>query len=222
MKKQSKTTTKKAKMETIKRNSKGEAVKILQRALHLAVDGVFGKVTDEAVRAFQRKNNLKADGIVGNDTWAKILDANNEILPYLKLSKRKIKEIIIHCSATREGKNYTVEDIRNWHKKRGFNDIGYHYVIYRDGSIHNGRDVDIIGAHCTNHNTYSIGVCYIGGCKYDGLTPKDTRTNEQKESLKKLLIELKKKYPYATISGHRDWANKACPSFDAREEYKNL
>lgn len=210
------------KMETIKKGSTGESVKKLQSALHLIEDGVFGKITDEAVRTFQRRNNLKADGVVGDDTWAKILGSNNEVLPTLKTSKRKIKEIIVHCSATREGRDYTVEDIRKWHKQRGFNDIGYHYVIYRDGSIHEGRDINLVGAHCTNHNAYSIGICYIGGCKVDGLSPKDTRTQEQKDALLKLLRELKKKYPYATIHGHYEYANKSCPNFLVSEEYKNI
>lgn len=209
-------------METIKKGSKGDAVKKLQTALHLIADGIFGKITDEAVRAFQRKNGLKADGIVGNATWAKILGPDNNVLPSLKTSTRKIKEIIVHCSATREGKDFTVDEIRKWHLKRGFSDIGYHYVIYRDGSIHDGRNVNLVGAHCTNHNAYSIGVCYIGGCKFDGITPKDTRTDEQKKSLIELLKALKAKYPMATIHGHREYANKACPSFDALSEYKNI
>lgn len=209
-------------METIKKGSRGDAVKVLQTALHLIPDGIFGSITDEAVRSFQRRNNIPADGIVGKTTWSKLLGMDGQVLPQLKTSKRKIKEIIIHCSATREGRDYTVNDIREWHKKRGFNDIGYHYVIYRDGSIHEGRNVDLVGAHCTNHNSYSIGVCYIGGCRLDGHTPKDTRTDKQKESLLKLLRELKRRYPFATIHGHREFANKACPSFDAYAEYKNI
>ena len=135
---------------------------------------------------------------------------------------RKINEIIVHCSATPEGKDYSVDTIRQWHLQRGFSDIGYHYVIYRDGSIHTGRDESVIGAHCTGHNTNSIGVCYIGGCASDGKTPKDTRTTEQKQSLVKLLKELKTKYPKASIHGHRDFANKACPSFDATKEYSSI
>ena len=135
---------------------------------------------------------------------------------------RKINEIIVHCSATPEGKDYSVDTIRQWHLQRGFSDIGYHYVIYRDGSIHMGRDESIIGAHCTDHNTNSIGVCYIGGCASDGKTPKDTRTAEQKQSLVKLLKELKTKYPQASIHGHRDFSSKACPSFDATKEYSSL
>ena len=135
---------------------------------------------------------------------------------------RKINEIIVHCSATPEGKDYSVDTIRQWHLQRGFSDIGYHYVIYRDGSIHTGRDESIIGAHCTGHNTNSIGVCYIGGCVSNGKTPKDTRTEAQKVSLLKLLSELKKKYPEAKVYPHYKFAAKACPSFNAEEEYKNI
>ncbi len=135
---------------------------------------------------------------------------------------RIINEIIIHCSATPEGKDYTVNQIRQWHKQRGFSDIGYHYVVYRDGSIHTGRPIERIGAHCSGHNAYSIGVCYIGGVAKDGKTPKDTRTAAQKASLIKLIKDLRKKYPNATIHGHREYANKACPSFDAKTEYKDL
>jgi N-acetylmuramoyl-L-alanine amidase len=80
---------------------------------------------------------------------------------------RDIKEIIVHCSATPEGKDYTVATIREWHLARKFNDIGYHYVIYRDGSINKGRSEDIAGAHCTGHNSNSIGICYIGGMTAD-------------------------------------------------------
>lgn len=205
-------------METIKKGSQGAAVKQLQSALHLAQDGIFGRITDEAVRDFQRKNGLKADGIVSDATWAKLLGNIDK----LKTSSRSINEIIVHCSATREGRDYTVADITKWHKQRGFNDIGYHYVIYRDGSLHNGRDVNLVGAHCTNHNAHSIGVCYIGGCKTDGTSPKDTRTEAQKAALLSLLKDLRKKYPFAKIYSHRDFANKACPSFDATNEYKNI
>lgn len=135
---------------------------------------------------------------------------------------RKINEIIVHCSATPEGKDFTVEDIRRWHRQRGFNDVGYHYVVYRDGSVHDGRSLDYIGAHCKGHNAYSIGVCYIGGMTADNRSPKDTRTSAQKAALLALLRRLKRQYPSATIHGHRDFANKACPCFDATNEYKGL
>lgn len=135
---------------------------------------------------------------------------------------RTINEIIVHCSATPEGRPTTVGDIRSWHKQRGFKDIGYHYVVYLDGSIHAGRPESAIGAHCKRHNQHSIGVCYIGGVAKDMKSPKDTRTEAQKKSLLQLLKMLKKKYPQAKIYGHRDFAAKACPSFDARKEYANL
>src|SRR5574344_323023 len=128
---------------------------------------------------------------------------------------RKINLIIVHCSATLEGKDFTVDDIMRWHKARGFKTIGYHYVIYRDGTIHGGRPVSEEGAHCAGHNANSIGVCYIGGLAADGKTPKDTRTDAQKLSLHNLLSQLKEDYPGVAIRGHRDFAAKACPSFDA-------
>ena len=210
------------KMETIKKGSISENVKILQRALHLVADGVFGAITEEAVIEFQKKNALTPDGIVGEATWSKLLGAKDENPFLLKKSIRKINEIIVHCTATSEGRDYTIADITRWHKQRGFATIGYHYVVYRDGSIHVGRDVNLIGAHCTGHNTNSIGVCYVGGCQYNGMTPKDTRTEAQKKALLALLRELRRKYPQAKIHGHRDYANKACPSFDATREYKNI
>lgn len=197
----------------LKLGSRGNEVKALQEKLNLKADGIFGPITEEAVKDFQRTNGLEVDGIVGANTLSKL---------NLSVNKRNIKELIVHCSATPEGKDYSVDTIRQWHLQRGFSDIGYHYVIYRDGSIHIGRDESIIGAHCTGHNTNSIGVCYIGGVATDGKTPKDTRTAGQKQSLVKLLKELKVKYPQASIHGHRDFANKACPSFDATKEYSSL
>ena len=130
---------------------------------------------------------------------------------------RTINEIIVHCSATPEGRDFTVAQIRQWHLQRGFRDIGYHYVIYRDGTIHTGRPVAQAGAHCTGHNAHSIGVCYIGGVAKDNKTPKDTRTEAQKRSLANLLKRLHELYPKATLHGHREFANKACPSFDVGE-----
>ena len=197
----------------LKLGNRGNEVKLLQEKLNLKADGIFGPLTEEAVKDFQRSNGLEVDGIVGDNTLSKL---------NLSVNKRNIKELIVHCSATPEGKDYSVDTIRQWHLQRGFSDIGYHYVIYRDGSIHIGRDESIIGAHCTGHNTNSIGVCYIGGCASDGKTPKDTRTTEQKQSLVKLLKELKTKYPQASIHGHRDFSSKACPSFDATKEYSSI
>lgn len=131
---------------------------------------------------------------------------------------RRITEIIIHCSATPEGKDFTVDDIRRWHLARKFADIGYHYVIYRDGSVHKGRAENIAGAHCLGHNAHSIGICYIGGVAKDGKTPKDTRTPQQTQALRQLVQQLQFVYPHATVHGHNEYSNKACPSFNVQTE----
>lgn len=150
----------------------------------------------------------------------------------LKKSKRTIKYLVVHCSATPEGRHHTAKDIDRWHKERGFTEIGYNYVIQLNGTIELGRDVDKIPAHAENFNKESIGICYIGGCEPHGqfinkqmiFKAKDTRTKEQKASLLKLLKALKKLYPEAEILGHRDFPNvkKACPSFDAKSEYQAI
>ena len=135
---------------------------------------------------------------------------------------RLVKEIIIHCSATREDQQVSVDTIRDWHLAKGWNDIGYHFYIDLDGTINKGRDIDKIGAHCKGHNRNSIGICYCGGVETDGKTPKDTRTQEQKDSLLNVLKTLKAMYAEAVIYSHNEFANKACPSFDATEEYENI
>ena len=132
---------------------------------------------------------------------------------------RQINKIIIHCSATPEGRKTSAEEIKSWHLERGFSDIGYHYIVHLDGSISYGRNVEKIGAHSRGQNKMSIGVCYIGGLD-ECLNPKDTRTPQQKESLLILLKTLKKLHSKAVIYGHRDFSEKACPSFNAFDEYK--
>lgn len=134
---------------------------------------------------------------------------------------RNINKIIVHCTATKEGKAFTANDITRWHKDRGFATIGYHYVVLLDGTIQQGRAEMVMGAHCKGYNANSIGICYIGGLDENG-NSKDTRTPEQKKSLLELLKRLKKDYPNATIHGHREFANKDCPCFDAKKEYANL
>lgn len=136
---------------------------------------------------------------------------------------REINQIIVHCSATAEGRDYTVDDIQRWHRAQGWSDVGYHYVVYRDGTIAAGRAEATAGAHCKGYNAHSIGVCYVGGVAADGRTPRDTRTSMQKAALRRLLRTLAQRYPKATILGHHDLnAKKACPSFDAKTEYADL
>ena len=105
---------------------------------------------------------------------------------------RRITLIIIHCSATPEGRSLDFETCRNDHiRHRGFRDIGYHFYITRDGTIHPGRPLEQVGAHCRNHNRHSIGICYEGGLSGNG-RPADTRTLPQKGAMLALLRELKR------------------------------
>ena len=134
---------------------------------------------------------------------------------------REINSLIIHCSATPEGRDFTVEDIDRCHRQRGFRCIGYHYVIYRDGSIHPGRPVAREGAHCLGHNADSIGICYIGGVDAAG-KPKDTRTLRQKNALTLLVSDLCRQYniPRINVYGHNEFAAKSCPCFDVKKEFR--
>ena len=129
---------------------------------------------------------------------------------------RSIDQIIVHCSATREGQHVTAQQIKQWHLQRKFADIGYHYVVYLDGTVHKGRPIEKAGAHCKGHNAHSIGICYVGGLDRNG-NPKDTRTAAQKAALLSLIRELRQRFPRATVHGHREFAAKACPCFSVSE-----
>ena len=128
---------------------------------------------------------------------------------------RKIDLIVVHCSATRVNKNFTVEQLEACHKARGFKSIGYHYYITKDGMLYPCRPENEIGAHARHYNAHSIGICYEGGLDENG-KPADTRTPEQKETMEDLLYCLAQDYPNAEILGHCDLpgVRKACPSFD--------
>lgn len=155
---------------------------------------------------------------------------------------RKLVEIAVHCTATKEGVEVTMEDIDKWHKARGFNKqklsghyCGYHYVIALDGTIMFGRYLSETGAHVKDHNSKSIGVCYVGGLDENGKA-KDTRTDEQKDTLAWVISKLKSTFKIDKVQGHRDYSPdtdgngvvdsyewiKACPCFDAIPEYKNV
>lgn len=136
---------------------------------------------------------------------------------------RKIDLIVIHCSATRCNRDFPVEALEACHRARGFNGIGYHYYITRDGQLHLTRSEAVPGAHARHFNTHSIGICYEGGLDEKG-RPADTRTAAQKRTLLTLLYSLRTDYPKADILGHRDLPDvqKSCPCFDVRSEFKGV
>ena len=135
---------------------------------------------------------------------------------------RPIDEIVMHCAATPKGRATTVADIDRWHRARGFRGIGYHYVVHLDGTVREGRPVARPGAHVKGRNRRTIGVCYIGGVDARG-RPEDTRTPAQRKAIDKLLRRLLREHPtVTTISGHDQYAAKACPSYDAAGEHAHL
>lgn len=127
---------------------------------------------------------------------------------------RTITLIIIHCSATPEGRSLSFEECRRDHiMHRHFRDIGYHFYITRDGTVHDGRPIEKVGAHCEGHNSHSIGICYEGGLDANG-KPADTRTEAQRKALKSLVARMHRLFPKALIVGHHDLnPRKACPCF---------
>lgn len=147
---------------------------------------------------------------------------------------RKINLIVIHCSATREDREFTEYDLETTHRRRGFNGAGYHFYVRKNGKIITTRPLEKIGAHARGYNRNSIGICYEGGLNARG-QPKDTRTEYQRHSLKVLVRTLLLDYPGSQVCGHRDlspdlngngeiepeeWI-KDCPCFDAGREYNN-
>lgn len=211
-----------------------ECVRNWQAAHGLEADGIVGVKT-------LAKMGLQATAqAVTPSAKASTIEGPNGIA--LKKSRRRIDYIAVHCTASREGQAMTVEQIRAGHKEKGWSDIGYHYVVTLDGRVHLGRDVDVAGAHVSGYNSNSIGISYVGGLEnrpgvaYNKLKAKDTRTKAQKAALLSLLMDLRKLYPYAKIQGHRDFSPdrngngtiepsewiKACPSFDAKTEYRMI
>ena len=134
--------------------------------------------------------------------------------------RKSTKHIVIHCSATRPSQDVGVTEIRRWHKNQGWKDIGYHFVIKRDGTVQRGRAENLVGAHALPQiwNQTSVAICMVGGVKQDNFQIAENNfTKPQWASLKKLIGELSKKYPGTKVLGHRDIPRvaKACPSFDA-------
>jgi len=149
-----------------------------------------------------------------------------------QICKRSINLLVIHCSATRVNRNFSGRDVDAAHRARGFSEAGYHYYIRKSGAIEPLRALDKVGAHALGYNARSIGICYEGGLDVNG-RPADTRTMAQKAALVELLGALLKRFPGASVVGHRDlspdlnhdgviekheWI-KVCPCFEVKEEY---
>ena len=131
---------------------------------------------------------------------------------------RQITRIIIHNTATPEGRDVTISEVRRWHIARGFKDVGYHFLIRLGGTVETGRPIEQVGAHVKGFNSDSIGIAYAGGCDAD-MKPKDTRTVSQRCALRDLVAKLQKQFPNATVHGHNEFdKGKACPSFDVATE----
>ncbi|MEZ8943693.1 N-acetylmuramoyl-L-alanine amidase [Vibrio sp. 10N.247.311.12] len=121
--------------------------------------------------------------------------------------------ITVHCSATPPQQDVGVAEIRQWHKKRGWRDVGYHFVIRRNGDVQLGRPLSQTGAHVKGHNKGNIGVCLVGGCNAE-LQPEDNFTLAQRKALFGLMAALQEQFLISdeNVKGHKDWGvNKACP-----------
>lgn len=125
--------------------------------------------------------------------------------------------IVVHCAATPPSFEGGAREIHSWHRQRGWQGIGYHFVIDREGAIEIGRQLMQAGAHAEGYNARSVGICLVGGVDHKQ-QPEDNFTVEQKQTLRDLLLWLRAKFPSAVVLGHRDLpgVKKACPSFDVR------
>lgn len=145
---------------------------------------------------------------------------------------RDIRCIVVHCSATRPNQLIGAAEIRRWHQDQGWADIGYHFVIRRDGTMEPGRKLHVMGAHVKDHNRYTVGICLVGGISLHGpIRAEDNYTLQQYRKLLETVLWLRETYPEARICGHRDlspdldkdgvvereeWV-KECPCFDVAE-----
>ena len=131
--------------------------------------------------------------------------------------RKRTDFIVVHTTATPEGRDLDVKAIDRMHRDRGFTGIGYHFIIKLDGTVQLGRPQEMVGAHVEGHNSNSVALSYIGGVTAEGKA-KDTRTPAQVVAMTDLIRDLMKEYPNATVLGHRDFpkVRKDCPCFDVR------
>lgn len=149
----------------------------------------------------------------------------------LRHNNCRIDTIMIHCTATPPGREVSVRELDAWHRAERFEPYvrpdgekvyaGYHLLVHLDGTYERIRPDEHRGQHCPqgNMNNRAVSVCYVGGVDNNN-KPCDTRTEAQRKTLLTLVRTLRARYPGAQVVGHRDYAPKACPSFDARREYE--
>lgn len=217
-------------MKIIQKGSKGIAVKNWQGFLNDQnnsdykvgkVDGNFGGRTENATRNFQEDNGLVVDGIVGKNTYKKAEEYGFRLPTQIKKYTRTVNEIIVHITAAG---NSSVAEIRRGHLARGFSDIGYHFLILEDGNIYEGRDLNVMGAHCQaqGKNVATVGISYDSrGSDTESAAPYGKYANEdQQASLEKLTAWLIQLYDLTIydVSGHNDYdKGKACPCFKVKK-----
>jgi N-acetylmuramoyl-L-alanine amidase len=204
-------------------------IKSFQKKHGLVTDGIVGPQTRRVISELERPvsnsarvepNKSAIDVRLPNVLTPAPQRANADPKTInLDGTARPISEIIVHCTATPEGRYYDRRDVNAWHKQRGWSMIGYHYLVLLDGTIQVGRPIGMVGAHCENHNFGTIGVSYVGGLTKDAKTAKDTRTPQQRASLTWLVSALKTKHGIRKrAKGHNEYAQKACPSFRVQSD----
>jgi N-acetylmuramoyl-L-alanine amidase len=172
-----------------------------------------------ALDELERVRGLKLAVLPPKPTPSTAASITSTVILKQPKATQAINEITVHRTATPEGRDVSVDTIRSWHLANGWKDIGYHYVVLLDGTVEAGRPEAQIGSHVAGHNSRTLGIVYVGGVATDGRTPKDTRTPAQKAALLDLAKALIAKYPTVRkVTGHNQYAAKACPSFDVRKD----
>lgn len=205
-------------MKLIQRGSIGASVRKWQQFIGVKDDGIFGNGTTKATIAWQEANGLVADGIVGK---LSIKKAEEQGFEKQTEYTRDINEVIVHITASND--NATVEDIRQGHIQRGFSDIGYHWIVDRQGVVHKGRDEDIIGSHVAGYNADTIGISYIARGKDSDQNGEYGKymTESQRIALEKKIADIlmRHKLEVKDVSGHNQYnLGKACPCFKVNKQ----